>query len=66
MLYNPLIGLSNILNNISNILIADGRFYEIMDRTPKVVNEESPLSVMNFKKIEFKIKGVIKRITKRD
>lgn len=54
MLYNPLIGLSNILNNISNILIADGRFYEIMDRTPKVVNEESPLSVMNFKKIEFK------------
>ncbi|MDY3899392.1 MAG: ABC transporter ATP-binding protein [Bacilli bacterium] len=54
MLYNPLIGLSNILNNISNILIADGRFYEIMDRAPKVVNEESPLSVMNFKKIEFK------------
>lgn len=54
MLYNPLIGLSNILNNISNILIADGRFYEIMDRVPKVVNEESPLSVMNFKKIEFK------------
>ena len=54
MLYNPLIGLSNILNNISNILIADGRFYEIMDRTPKVVNEESPLSDMNFKKIEFK------------
>ncbi len=54
MLYNPLIGLSNILNNVSNILIADGRFYEIMDREPKVVNEEFPLSVINFKTIEFK------------
>lgn len=54
MLYNPLIGLSNILNNISNILIADGRFFEIMDRAPKVVNEESPLPVMNFQEITFK------------
>lgn len=54
MLYNPLIGLSNILNNVSNILIADGRFYEIMDRIPAVQNEEQPLSVMSFKNIEFK------------
>ncbi|MGM9899986.1 MAG: ABC transporter ATP-binding protein [Bacilli bacterium] len=54
MLYNPLIGLSNILNNISNILIADGRFYEIMDRVPKVQDDEVPLSVMKFKEIEFK------------
>lgn len=54
MLYNPLIGLSNILNNISNILIADGRFYEIMDRVPKVQDDEVPLSVMKFNEIEFK------------
>ncbi len=53
MLYNPLIGLSNILNNISNILIADGRFYEIMDRMPKVVDDDEPLSVINFKEISF-------------
>lgn len=54
MLYNPLIGLSNILNNISNILIADGRFYEIMDREPKVVDDEEPLSVIKFNEICFK------------
>lgn len=54
MLYNPLIGLSNILNNVSNILIADNRFYEIMDRIPKVQNDEQPLSVMKFNEIEFK------------
>lgn len=53
MLYNPLIGLSNILNNVSNILIADGRFYEIMDRKPKVVDDEEPLSVIKFNEICF-------------
>lgn len=54
MLYGPLIGLSNILNNISNILIADNRFFEIMDREPKVTDDVDPISVMKFKKIEFK------------
>lgn len=54
MLYGPLIGLSNILNNISNILIADNRFFEIMDREPKVTDDIDPISVMKFKKIEFK------------
>lgn len=54
MLYGPLIGLSNILNNISNILIADNRFFEIMDREPKVTDDVAPISVMKFKKIEFK------------
>lgn len=54
MLYSPLIGLSNILNNVSNILIADGRFFEIMERKPKVVNQDEPLSVIKFKEIKFK------------
>lgn len=53
MLYNPLIGLSNILNNISNIVIADNRFFEIMDRMPKVTNVENAKSVINFNQIIF-------------
>lgn len=53
MLYGPLIGLSNILNNVSNILIADARFYEIMDRKPKVVDEEKALNVLKFNRIDF-------------
>jgi len=53
MLYGPLIGLSNILNNVSNILIADSRFYEIMDRAPKVTDEKKAISVMKFNKIDF-------------
>ena len=54
MLYGPLIGLSNILNNVSNIMIADSRFFEIMDRAPKVVNEVNAISVMKFNEIEYK------------
>lgn len=54
MLYNPLIGLSNILNNISNIMIADNRFYEIMDRQPLVHDTEVPLPVIQFKEITYK------------
>ena len=53
MLYGPLIGLSTILINISNIVIADNRFYEIMDRKPKVVNVTHPQPVMEFKELKF-------------
>lgn len=53
MLYGPLIGLSTILINISNIVIADNRFYEIMDRKPKVVNVQHPQPVMEFKELKF-------------
>jgi ATP-binding cassette subfamily B protein len=53
MLYGPLIGLSTILINISNIVIADNRFYEIMDRKPKVVNVQHPQPVIEFKELIF-------------
>lgn len=53
MLYNPLIGLSNILNNISNIMISDSRFFEIMDKQPKVTNDFDAVSVMKFNQIKF-------------
>jgi ATP-binding cassette subfamily B multidrug efflux pump len=53
MLYGPLIGLSNILNNVSNITIADTRFYEIMSITSEVkVEEEKP--ILHFQQIDFK------------
>ncbi len=53
MLYNPLIGLSNILNYISTILIADNRFFEVMERESKVQDLEESLNVINFKEITF-------------
>lgn len=54
MLYGPLIGLSNILNNISNINIATVRYFEVMDTIPHVENVINPKKVMSFKTIEFK------------
>ncbi len=53
MLYNPLIGLSNVLNSMNSIVIADGRFQEIMDKQPLVKDEQNPISVMKFKTITF-------------
>lgn len=54
MLYGPLIGLSNILNTVNDVVIADGRFQEIMDIEPLVKDIGSPQSVIRFKSIEFK------------
>lgn len=54
MLYGPLIGLSNMLNTISNINISSGRFFEILDIKPVVEDVENPKNIMKFNKIEFK------------
>lgn len=54
MLYGPLVNLSNVLNTMNNIVIADTRFYEIMDTSPEVKNEDEPLGVFSFKTIHFK------------
>lgn len=53
MLYNPLINLSNVLNNVSNITIADNRFYEIMNRKPIIHDCKESIPVIDFQKIEF-------------
>ena len=52
-LYSPLIGLSNILNTMNNIVIADQRFSEIMDAAPVVKDEEDPKSIIKFNEISF-------------
>lgn len=54
MLYSPLVGLSNVLNNINNVVIADKRVEEIMEIVPSVVDETKPNHINSFKKIEFK------------
>lgn len=54
MLYGPLIGLSNILNTISNINIASVRFFEIMDLKTSVEDVAEPKHIMKFNTIEFK------------
>ena len=53
MLYNPLIGLSNILNNISTITIADSRFYEIMNTKPLVEEATEALPAIEFASLEY-------------
>jgi ATP-binding cassette subfamily B protein len=53
MLYGPLIGLSNILNTISNINISSVRYFEIMDLQPKVEDVENPRHVFKFSEIKF-------------
>lgn len=53
-LYSPLIGLSNILNTMNNIVIADNRFNEIMDKNPVVKDIEKAVPLKKFKKLEFK------------
>ena len=52
-LYGPLIGLSNILNIMNNIVIADVRFNEIMNSLPSVKDEEMPRDIIKFNSIEF-------------
>ena len=54
MFLNPLVVISNVLNNISNINIADERFFEIMDKQPNVTDVEDSKSILTFKKIEYK------------
>ena len=52
-LYGPLIGLSNVLNIMNNIVIADQRFNEIMNLVPSVRNDEHPKNIIKFKEITF-------------
>ena len=52
-LYAPLIGLSNVLNIMNNIVIADQRFNEVMNTIPSVKNEEHPKDILKFKEISF-------------
>lgn len=52
-LYSPLIGLSNILNIMNNIVIADTRFSEVMNATPEVVDGNSNEQIDKFKTLEF-------------
>ena len=52
-LYNPLIGLSNILNRINNIVVADTRFNEIMSTTPKVYDTQESEPIIKFNQIKF-------------
>ena len=52
-LYGPLIGLSNVLNIMNNIVIADQRFNEIMNLVPNVKDEEQPKDIIKFNEISF-------------
>lgn len=52
-LYGPLIGLSNVLNVMNNIVIADQRFNEIMNLIPSVKDEEHPKDIIKFNEISF-------------
>lgn len=52
-LYGPLIGLSNVLNIMNSIVIADQRFNEVMNCVPTVKNEEHPKNIIKFKEICF-------------
>jgi len=52
-LYGPLIGLSNVLNIMNNIVIADQRFNEVMNELPNVKDEERPKNIIKFNEISF-------------
>lgn len=52
-LYGPLIGLSNVLNVMNNIVIADQRFNEVMNLIPNVKDEEHPKDIIKFNEISF-------------
>lgn len=54
MLSSPLITLSTILNIVNNVGIADERYYEILNKKPKVHDEEDSKTIKTFKTIEFK------------
>lgn len=53
MLSSPLITLSTVLNIINNVGIADERYYEILNREPKVHDDENSRTINTFKTIEF-------------
>ena len=52
-LYGPLIGLSNVLNAMNNIVIADQRFNEVMNLIPNVKDEEHSKDIIKFNEISF-------------
>lgn len=52
-LYSPLIGLSNILNIMNNIVIADTRFNEIMNSTPEVIDGINSDKISDFQSLTF-------------
>ncbi len=54
MLYGPLVALSNVLNNLNNIIISDQRYFEIMNITPAVKDDVEAKDIFDFKIIEFK------------
>ena len=54
MLYGPLVGLSNILNIVNNITIADTRFNEVMELKPQVYDNLESEEIKKFDLIEFK------------
>lgn len=54
MLSSPLITLSTILNIVNNVGIADERYYEILNKKPKVHDEDDSKTIKTFKTIEFK------------
>lgn len=53
MFNTPLVGLSNLLNSVTNISIASARYFEIMNTVPVVQNLENPMSILKFDTIEF-------------
>lgn len=53
MFNTPLVGLSNLLNSVTNISIASARYFEIINTIPEVQNLDSPVSIMKFDTIEF-------------
>lgn len=53
MFNTPLVGLSNLLNSVTNISIASARYFEIMNTVPEVQNLDNPVSIMKFDTIEF-------------
>lgn len=54
MFNTPLVGLSNLLNTVTNISIASARYFEIMNTTPEVQDLENPVGILKFDTIEFK------------
>ena len=53
MLYSPLVGLSNILNNVNSIGISNTRVEEVMNIKSQVIDEDNPEHIVKFKEISF-------------
>lgn len=54
MLYGPLIALSNVLNNVNNIIISDQRYFEILETVPEVKDHQDSVEVIDFNRIIYK------------